>query len=242
MVCDIQRYSKQMKLVYSDESDQYDDKKMDIITPDIPIALIDEYTKFKLIKKTQYNHDCIIFRFELQTKQTRLGLRIGNHLRIKYEDDTGAVPISRAYTPISDDSDLGYFDLLIKIYPNGEMSQYLSKMKVNQFIEFEGPLGMICYEKASCLKIKKFDFDTMQDMEHYLNVKKIGMLAGGTGINPIYQIIKHIDKNKKTDGTKISLIFSNKTEEDILLKDELDSINQQNENIDIFYTRSNVDA
>jgi len=73
-------------------------------------------------------------------------------------------------------------------------------------------------------------------------VNKIGCLAGGTGITPIYQILKQINQNKENDNTQISLIFANKTEEDILLKDELYEMTQNNENIKVFYTISKVSS
>jgi hypothetical protein len=28
-------------------------------------------------------------------------------------------PVSRAYTPVSSDDDVGHFDLVVKVYPNG---------------------------------------------------------------------------------------------------------------------------
>ena len=46
------------------------------------------------------------------------------------------------------------------------------------------------------------------------------MIAGGTGIAPCYQIIKAA-LSSKNDKTKINLIYSNTTVDDILLKDEL---------------------
>jgi NAD(P)H-flavin reductase len=49
---------------------------------------------------------------------------------------------------------------------------------------------------------------------------KIGMVAGGTGITPCYQIIQAALNGE--DGTQLSLIFGNRTVEDILLKEELD--------------------
>jgi cytochrome-b5 reductase len=50
------------------------------------------------------------------------------------------------------------------------MSQYLDHMKIGDFIDVRGPKG-------------KFDYTP--------NMKKaIGMLAGGTGITPMFQIIQ----------------------------------------------------
>jgi cytochrome-b5 reductase len=55
-----------------------------------------------------------------------------------------------------------------------------------------------------------------------LEVKNIGMLAGGTGITPMFQLLQAAHKNK--DVSSFSLIFGNKTSKDILMKDELDEI------------------
>jgi cytochrome-b5 reductase len=49
------------------------------------------------------------------------------------------------------------------------------------------------------------------------------MIAGGTGLTPMLQIIKAILKNPN-DKTKITLIYANVNVEDILLKVELDSL------------------
>lgn len=52
------------------------------------------------------------------------------------------------------------------------------------------------------------------------------MVAGGTGISPCYQIIQacmNVD-----DGTHLSLIFGNRTIDDILLKEELDQFRENN--------------
>lgn len=53
--------------------------------------------------------------------------------------------------------------------------------------------------------------------------KHLGMLAGGTGITPMLQIIRAIVKNPK-DKTKVDLIYANVNVDDILLREELDSL------------------
>ncbi|KAA0195480.1 NADH-cytochrome b5 reductase [Fasciolopsis buskii] len=47
------------------------------------------------------------------------------------------------------------------------------------------------------------------------------MICGGSGITPMFQLISHILNDKK-DFTKLALIFANRTEGDILLRDELE--------------------
>jgi cytochrome-b5 reductase len=49
------------------------------------------------------------------------------------------------------------------------------------------------------------------------------MIAGGTGITPMYQIIQAALKNP-ADNTRINLIYANVNEEDILMKDDLDRL------------------
>ena len=53
--------------------------------------------------------------------------------------------------------------------------------------------------------------------------REIGMIAGGTGITPMLQIIRAALKNPN-DHTKLSLIYANVNYEDILLKKELDDL------------------
>jgi NAD(P)H-flavin reductase len=49
--------------------------------------------------------------------------------------------------------------------------------------------------------------------------KKIGGIAGGSGIAPIYPVMMH--GLNYEDGVEFSLIFGNKTAKDVLLHDEL---------------------
>lgn len=49
------------------------------------------------------------------------------------------------------------------------------------------------------------------------------MLAGGTGITPMYQVLDHILKDPK-DRTHVRLIYANITPADILLRQNIDSL------------------
>ncbi len=55
--------------------------------------------------------------------------------------------------------------------------------------------------------------------------KHLSMLAGGTGITPIYAVMTHILRDPE-DKTCMSLIFCNVAEEDILLRKELDQMSK----------------
>mgnify|MGYP002404282748 CR=1 FL=1 len=71
-----------------------------------------------------------------------------------------------------------------------------------------------------------------------MNVKEIGMVAGGTGIAPMYQVIRAI-LDDPTDPTKIHLLFANRSEEDILLREELEEA-AKDPRIKVHYTIDKV--
>jgi nitrate reductase (NAD(P)H) len=69
---------------------------------------------FALIEKVELSHNVRRFRFGLQSPEHRFGLPCGKHVFIYAS--IGGETVMRAYTPTSQDSDLGYFDLVIKVY------------------------------------------------------------------------------------------------------------------------------
>lgn len=50
-----------------------------------------------------------------------------------------------------------------------------------------------------------------------------GMLAGGTGVTPMYQVANAILKNPD-DKTQITLLFANVSADDILIEEELTNL------------------
>ncbi|KAM7267817.1 hypothetical protein ACFE04_009983 [Oxalis oulophora] len=158
------------------------------------------FKEFKLIKKTQLSHNSAKFRFALPTPTSVFGLPPGQHVFCRGRDYDGR-DVVRPYTPITLDSDLGYFELVVKMYPKGKMSHYLREIVEGDTLAVKGPKGRFKH-KASLYRA-------------------YGMIAGGSGITPMFQLIRAILENHK-DTTKLHLIYGNTTEEDILLKDELD--------------------
>ncbi|AMD20008.1 HCL143Cp [Eremothecium sinecaudum] len=165
-------------------------------------TLNNEWQEFKLITKTQLTHNTAIYRFGLPKENAVLGLPIGQHISIS--GSINGKEIVRSYTPTSLDSDaVGHFDILIKSYPEGNISKMVAELNIGDFIKVKGPKGFYKYEENL--------------------YKHIGMIAGGTGISPMYQIIKAISTNPK-DKTKVTLLYGSQSKEDVLLKKELDDI------------------
>ena len=56
-----------------------------------------------------------------------------------------------------------------------------------------------------------------------VKVKSVSMIAGGTGITPMLQLVRAVFRDPE-DETRLSLLFANQTEEDILLRKELEEV------------------
>ncbi|CAF4982357.1 unnamed protein product, partial [Rotaria sp. Silwood1] len=75
------------------------------------------------------------------------------------------------------------------------------------------------------------------------HVRHLGLIAGGSGITPMYQILNEILKEQTSNVSdqrndmKIWLLFANQTEQDILLRSELEQLAASNsERFKLWYT------
>ena len=119
--------------------------------------------------------------------------------------------IMRSYTISSSPSIPYSFSISVKRMPGGKVSSWLhDNMKVGDELDFKGPTGHIIYEGQGVFNIRG-------EKKTY---KKIGCLAGGTGVTPCFQLMQHTDKN--SEPLEISLLYANQTPDDILMKDQLD--------------------
>lgn len=204
--------------------------------PVVPASALDPKKKipFALSEKIELTHNTRLFRFALQSPTQELGLPVGQHMFI-YANINGT-PCMRAYTPTSSDDDVGHFDLVVKVYKanenprfpeGGKMSQYLDSLNIGDTIDVKGPVGHFTY-------VGNGDYIRNRRPGY---AKQLCMIAGGTGITPLYQVIKSVLKDP-SDRTQIKLLYANHTEEDILLREELEELACRHANFDIWYTVS----
>lgn len=180
----------------------------------------DTFQTLKLAQITPTSHNVKIYRFALPTPNHVLGLPIGQHISLAATPKHADKEIVRSYTPISSDEDLGYVDFMIKAYPQGNISAHMDSLKVGDTMKLRGPKGAMIYTKNMC--------------------KHIGMIAGGTGITPMLQIIRAIQRGRSSgDRTKVSLIFANVNSDDILLKDDIDALAKQDPDFQVYYVLNN---
>ncbi|KAF2721312.1 ferredoxin reductase-like protein [Polychaeton citri CBS 116435] len=164
------------------------------------------FVSLLLEKVENINHNTKKFVFKLPSEDHVSGLAVASALITKYKGPEMEKPVIRPYTPTSDEAERGYIDLVVKKYPNGPMSEHLHNMEPGQRLDFKGP-------------IPKYPW-TENKHSH------IGLLAGGTGITPMYQLCRAIFNNP-SDKTQVTLVFGNVSEEDILLKKEFEELEQK---------------
>ncbi|XP_059637998.1 NADH-cytochrome b5 reductase-like protein [Cornus florida] len=206
-------YFSSPNLVYLDQVNEETGRKI-ALNPD-------KWIEFKLQDTAKASHNTQLFRFSFDP-EAKLGLDVASCIitRAPLGQDPEGKPkyVIRPYTPISDPDSKGFFDLLIKVYPEGKMSQHFASLKPGDVLEVKGPIEKLRYSP---------------------NMKKhIGMIAGGSGITPMLQIIDYILKNPD-DNTQVSLLYANVSPDDILLKQKLDALAASHPNLKVFYTVDN---
>ncbi|KAK5241077.1 NADH-cytochrome b5 reductase [Exophiala xenobiotica] len=99
----------------------------------------------------------------------------------------------------------------------------MATLKIGDTMKVRGPKGAMVYTPNLC--------------------KRIGMIAGGTGITPMLQIIRAINRGRPRNGgndtTKVDLIFANVNPDDILLKEQLDALDKEDPDFSVYYVLNN---
>uniref|UniRef100_A0A8D3DI72 Cytochrome-b5 reductase n=1 Tax=Scophthalmus maximus TaxID=52904 RepID=A0A8D3DI72_SCOMX len=182
------------------------------------------YRDCVLVSKTEVNHNTHVFRLQLP-RGTVVHVPVGKHVYLKASiQDTEVV---RAYTPVdqnlaaagsshlsSQESDLY---LMIKVYPEGVLTQHLNTLLTGDRISVSGPEGT-------------FSVRRLRDVTH------LYLLAAGTGFTPMTRLIRlaqDIDTIRET-----RLLFFNRREEDILWRCQLDQLAADDERFQVEHVLS----
>ena len=177
------------------------------------------WTKAVLSEKKTISWDARVFTFSLEHPEQSLGLPTGQHLMIRLRDPVTREAIIRSYTPISEITDKGKVDILVKVYfdrpgvKGGRMTLGLDALPIGHGIDFKGPIGKFEYlGKGKCM---------VKGAER--TVKRFLMICGGSGVTPVYQVFRAIMKDRE-DTTQCLMLDGNRLIEDILCRDELDAL------------------
>ncbi|KAG8224442.1 hypothetical protein J437_LFUL001395 [Ladona fulva] len=159
-----------------------------------------------------------IYRFAIPDS-SRINIKPGQHLMMKgfnsedkdarvcltEKDDSPKFElnyITRPYTVLNTEED--HFDVMIKLYNNGQMSKYIRKLKVGEEVLWRGPFGDFCHNPS-----------------YFGNVTRTLLaFCAGTGIAPLYGISKSIVSDED-DETRIRILWANHSWDDMPLKGEM---------------------
>ena len=192
------------------------------------LAKNEDVFELELQDKVKLTPDTSRFRFKLPNDNDVLGLPVGKHLSLIFEDENEE-QVSRSYTPVSTDKNVGFVDFVIKVYKSNEhpdfpdggfMSQKIDALEIGDTFKFKGPNGRLTYIGNGEFSIKQLKSQGGELITK--NFKNIGMIAGGTGITPMIPIIRSV-LSDENDNTQLDLLFANKKEEDIILRDKLEN-------------------
>lgn len=149
------------------------------------------------------------FRFTLRDKVDFIP---GQHLRVIFDEEKRNNKELNKYLSFSSSPTKEYIEVTKRL-SDSKFSQRLRNLKINDEILFKAPLG-------NC--VLKEDY------------QKIGFLIGGIGITPVISMFEYIVDRKL--NTNVVLLYSNRTEEEIAFRKELDYWQTINKNIKVFYT------
>ncbi|KAL8219200.1 UNVERIFIED_CONTAM: NADH-cytochrome b5 reductase 3 [Gekko kuhli] len=169
--------------------------------PAITLESPDVKYPLRLIDKEEISHDTRRFRFALPSPEHILGLPVGQHIYLSARIDGNLV--IRPYTPVSSDDDKGYVDLVVKRFcqPARVLLPRCSEQEpTGNRIHSPGPAA----GEAGVFAIRP-DKKSEPVIKY---AKYVGMIAGGTGITPMLQLIRAVVKDKD-DPTICHLLFAN---------------------------------
>jgi NAD(P)H-flavin reductase len=165
-----------------------------------------------LAKKTQLTHDTFLFEFSLPDK-VELRALLGQHVMMRVKLASGRMA-ARPYTIVGEDPLV--LSVAIKVYSDGVFTSHLGSLELGAQVSYSNPSG---------------------DFPRFLQARlrgltKVTMVGAGTGVTPYLRLLRYFLTNQdaKTPAkSKITftLVTVNRTEQDILFREEFESLGSQ---------------
>jgi ferredoxin-NADP reductase len=158
-------------------------------------------------------HNVTSFRFP---RPAELNYKAGQFLFVTFK--AGRKELSKHFSFSSSPTEKTHIEFTKKL-SDSDFSAVLRDLKKGDWARIDAPYGQFTFEG-----------------EH----EKIGLLGGGIGITPFMGICKyctdmHLD-------TKVTLLYGNRTEEDIAFRKQLEALQEQNENLKVVLTLNEADS
>ncbi|NXV14744.1 NB5R4 reductase, partial [Cepphus grylle] len=183
------------------------------------------YRKCKLVSKTEVTHDTKLLCLMLP-QSTHLRVPTGQHVYLK--KNIAGREVVKPYTPVLPflpldfkepfSRDGAHIYLMIKIYSCGLFTQALDHLQIGDYISVSNPEG----------NFKKSQVQTLEDLF---------LLAAGTGFTPMVKLLNFALTEVSCLRT-VKLIFFNKTEDDILWRNQLEHLALKDERFEVQFVLS----
>jgi ferredoxin-NADP reductase len=156
-----------------------------------------------------------LFTLKLPEDTAKRGFFAGQYYDIRLTAPDG-YQAQRSYSISSSPDDPGVIELAIEIIEDGEVSSYFHEVvETGDQIELRGPIG------------GHFTWFPMI-------TRPILLIAGGSGIAPIMSMLRHHRSSNST--APAVLMFSVRTAEDILFREELEKMANDDDSFDLVIT------
>lgn len=180
----------------------------------------EEWQAFDVIRTRCVARNTVLMtcRFEREASWPFASFSVGDHLHLTVRTkDRGSTQPYRAYTPVDVRPDDREIDFVIKIYADGKLTPLLGRLRPRDEILMRGPRGTIRYD----------DCAIHTKPNGRVRATYINMICGGTGVTPMLQIVRHIVEDRRKDEEPlVKLLFANRTREDVILREELDKLSE----------------
>jgi ferredoxin-NADP reductase len=147
------------------------------------------------------------FRF---ARAGSLNFKAGQYMfvTLKIGEQEARKPFSISSSPTEKD----YIEFTKKLTGH-PFSDRLDALKVGDLVTIDAPFGNFTFEGES---------------------ERIGLLSGGVGITPLRSICKYCTDMRL--NTKVTLLYGNRTEADIVFRQDLEQMQRQNNNLKVAFT------
>lgn len=159
-------------------------------------------------------HNVTSFRFP---RPAELNYKPGQFLFITLKAADGK-ELSKHFSFSSSPTEKTHIEFTKKL-SDSDFSAVLRALKKGDWARIDAPYG-------------KFTFEG----EH----ERIGLLGGGIGITPFIGICKYCTDMRL--DTKVTLLYGNRTEDDIAFRKELEAMQEQNKNLKVVFTLNEADS
>lgn len=173
-----------------------DDYKLEDLTPEYPVRVFDaEIAGINFV-----THDTVHLTMR-GTGPEKYGFHPGQYLEIQVP---GADELWRCYSMANLPNDNGNTELVVKVIPNGQFSEYLKSASVGDDVIFRGPYGQFQLSETNA---------------------EIILIAGGSGMAPVMSMLRQLVSEKSE--RKVSFYYGARAVKDLYFVDEINALGNQ---------------